>query len=377
MADAACPTEPLKRTPLHGEHLALKARMCAFGGWDMPLSYEGQLKEHDAVRRRCGIFDVSHMGQVRFRGVRAFEFLDRLVPGKLGKLAPGQSAYTQLCNDGGGVLDDLIVTKIGDAEWFAIVNAATRAGDVVWMRATAARLGYLDVTIEDESPEWGMIAVQGPSAFEVLNRVVGHKDWSATPAFTLHSFEHDGAAHVISRTGYTGEVGAELLCPAERTSHWWRRFLDAGATPCGLAARDSLRLEAGYCLYGSDLDETTTPVEANLGWSVDWKKGAEYIGRARLDAERAAGPARRLIGLRIDSRRPLRHGDTVVDDSGLTRGVVTSGGYSPGLNCGIALAYVETPHADGAQPIFVQTRAERCPATRTKPPFVPTSLSKK
>ena len=377
MADAACPTEPLKRTPLHGEHLALKARMCAFGGWDMPLSYEGQLKEHEAVRKRCGIFDVSHMGQVRLRGARTFEFLDRLVPGKLARLAPGFSAYTQLCNDGGGVLDDLIVTKVADAEWFAIVNAATRAADVVWMRTTAARLGYLDVSIEDESADWGMIAVQGPAAYEVLNAVVGHRDWSATLPFTLHSFDHDGGAHIVSRTGYTGEVGAELLCPAGRTSHWWRRLLDAGAAPCGLAARDSLRLEAGYCLYGSDLDETTSPVEAGLGWSVDWKKSTGYVGRARLDAEKASGPARKLIGLRIDSRRPLRHGDPVVDESGAPRGVVTSGGFSPGLNCGIALAYIEAALADGTQPIFVQTRAERCIAKRTKPPFVATSLSKK
>ncbi len=377
MADPACPTETLKRTPLHAEHLALKARMCAFGGWDMPLSYEGQLKEHEAVRRRCGIFDVSHMGQVRIRGARAFEYLDRLVPGKLAKLTPGFSAYTQLCNDGGGVLDDLIVTKLGDAEWFAIVNAATRAGDVVWMRTTAARLGYLDVSIEDESADWGMIAVQGPGSFELLNRVVGHGDWSATPAFTLHCFDHEGALHMVSRTGYTGEVGAELLCPVERTSHWWRRLLDAGAVPCGLAARDSLRLEAGYCLYGSDLDETTSPVEANLGWSVDWKKTTDYIGRARLEAEKASGPGRRLIGLRIDSRRPLRHGDSVVDEAGAQRGVVTSGGFSPGLNCGIALAYVETALADGTGPILVQTRSERCPATRTRPPFVTTSLSKK
>jgi len=376
MADA-CPAEPLLRTPLHPEHLAAKARMCAFGGWDMPLTYEGQLKEHEAVRTHVGMFDVSHMGQVRFRGARALEFLDRLVPGKLGKLAHGFSAYTQLCNEAGGVLDDLIVTRVGDAEWFAVVNAATRTQDVAWMRAQAAPLGYPEVEIEDESAHWGMIAIQGPQAFEMLRKVLpGDRDWSATPAFTLHPFQSDEGTHLLSRTGYTGEVGGELLCPAEMACEWWRRFLAAGAVPCGLAARDSLRLEAGYCLYGSDLDETTSPVEAGLSWSVDWKKTSNYTGRARLDAEKASGAKRRLIGLKIDTRRPLRHGDAMVDASGREIGVVTSGGYSPILNVGIGLAYVETALATGDAPIFVRTRAEKCPATRVKPPFVETSLKK-
>jgi len=374
MADAPCSTTPLLKTPLHAEHLAANARMCAFGGWDMPLTYEGQLKEHDAVRSRTGIFDVSHMGQVRFRGARALEFLNQLVPGRLDRLTDGYSAYTQLCNDDGGVIDDLIITRISRDEYFAVVNASTREGDVRWMREVAKRLGSTDLNIEDESSAWGMIAVQGPDAFHLLGRVIpGRVDWANTPVFTLRSFQSDGRPHLISRTGYTGEVGAEILCPADLAATWWKRLIAEGAAPCGLAARDSLRLEAGYCLYGSDLDPTTSPVEAGLSWSVDWKKATSYIGRARLDREKATGPSRRLIGVKIETRRPLRHGDKLVNSGGAEVGVVTSGGYSPILNVGIGLGYLSTSH-DGA--LFVQTRSDLAAVTVVKPPFVKTSLSK-
>jgi aminomethyltransferase len=374
MADAPCSTEPLLKTPLHAEHLAANARMCAFGGWDMPLTYEGQLKEHDAVRNRVGIFDVSHMGQVRFKGAGVLDFLNQLVPGRLDKLTDGFSSYTQLCNDEGGIIDDLIITRVNSTEYFAVVNASTREGDVRWMREVAKRLGTSNVNIVDESSAWGMIAVQGPQAFDLLCRVVpGRVDWANTPAFTLRGFTSDGRPHLLSRTGYTGEVGAELLVPADLAATWWKRLIAEGATPCGLAARDSLRLEAGYCLYGSDLDLTTSPVEAALSWSVDWKKTAKYIGRERLDREKATGAARRLVGVKIETRRPLRHGDKLVNSGGAEVGVVTSGGYSPILNVGIGLAYLSTTH-DGA--LFVQTRSDLAPATIVKPPFVKTSLSK-
>ncbi|MDX2176447.1 MAG: glycine cleavage system aminomethyltransferase GcvT [Candidatus Sumerlaeia bacterium] len=369
----------LLRTPLHGQHVALGARMTPFGGWDMPLSYEGQLAEHDAVRGRVGMFDVSHMGQVRLRGERAAAFLDQLTPGKIGRLSEdGRSVYTQLCADDGGMLDDLIISRLGPAEFFAVVNASTREGDVRWMRAAAERLGYHDVSIGDESAHWAMIAVQGPAAFDVLSVVLpGRANWAATPSFTVHPFVYRGQAHLLSRTGYTGEVGGELLCPAELADHWWERFLAAGVAPCGLAARDSLRLEAGYCLYGNDCDPSVSPVEAGLSWSVDWAKPVEFLGRARLHREKAEGAARLLAGLRTGGRRPLRHGEDVLDAAGAPVGVVTSGGYSPGLQAGIALASVAPANAVPGMELGVKTRGGVVPAQVVRPPFVATSLSKK
>lgn len=379
MATCACASPndvPLKKTPLYADHVRLGARMTPFGGWDMPLQYKGQLAEHEAVRKGVGMFDVSHMGQARFRGARALEYLQRLVPGNIARLGDGASLYTQLCTPTGGVVDDLIISRLGPEHFFTVINASTSEKDVAWMRQQAAALGFGDVSIENESARWAMIAVQGPEAFRVLNALVPGGDWSATPAFTLHSFVYEGEEHYLSRTGYTGEVGGEILCPAAKASAWWGRLLDAGVQPCGLAARDSLRLEVGYCLYGNDLDETTSPVEAGLGWSVGWKKSEPFVGRDVLERHRAQGVTRRLVGLKLATRRPLRHGDPVVLEDGAKVGEVTSGGYSPGLGVGVGLAYVAASALDAKSPIFVQTRAEKCPAEVTKPPFVRTSLSK-
>ena len=365
-------SEVLLRTPLFAEHQALKARLTGFGGWEMPLSYEGQLAEHRAVRERCGIFDVSHMGQVRFRGVHALAFLQALVPADIAALAPGFSRYTQLLQQDGGVLDDLIVTCVSATEFFAVVNAGTRVKDVAWMRTQAAALGFSDVEIVDESGHWAMIAVQGPGAFEILDRLIPGFVPSTTPAFTLHAFTAHGSGHLLSRTGYTGEKGGELLCPAELAPVWWRALLAEGAVPCGLAARDTLRLEAGYCLYGNDLDTAVTPVEAGLSWSVGWKKTEGWIGREALEAQRAAGPSRKLIGLVVNSRKPLRHGDKVVQGETVV-GEVTSGGFSPMKECGIAMAYVASA-ASGAADLGIATKTGALPAQVVKMPFVKIGL---
>lgn len=345
--------------------------MTPFGGWDMPLSYSGQLAEHKAVRENVGMFDVSHMGQVRFRGADTLEFLQHLVPADIAALTERGSKYTQLVTETGGTVDDLIVTKLGAEEYFAVVNASTRVGDVEWMKEMAEALGY-EVKIEDESARWGMIAVQGPKALALLDKLVPGGPWSVHPVFTLHPFTYQAKPHLLSRTGYTGEAGAELLCPAELAEAWWKTFLDAGVLPCGLAARDSLRLEAGYCLYGSDMDTTKSPVEAGLGWSIGWAKKENFIGSKVLRAQKANGVARKLIGLRTEGRKPIRHGDIVVlADKAV--GEVTSGGYSPILECGIALAYVDIDAAK--QPgLAVQTKTNALPATVAKTPFVKTSL---
>ena len=373
MTEAA--NQPLLRTCLYGEHVALGARMVPFGGWEMPVTYAaGQLAEHRAVRNAAGIFDVSHMGQVRFTGAGALAFLEQIVPADLRALLDGQSKYTQLCNESGGVIDDLIVSRLGRHEYFAVVNASTRVGDVKWMREKAKELKVADCNISDESDQWGMIAVQGPQALGMLDRLVTNKIWSNTPALTLHPFEAQGQPHLLSRTGYTGEAGGELICPAPLAAQWWKRFQDAGAQPCGLAARDSLRLEAGYCLYGNDLDLGTSPVEAGLSWSVGWKKTAKYIGREVLEKQKAEGVSRKLVGLRTESRRPLRQHDKVVRD-GVEVGEVTSGGFSPLLECGIAMAYIQSD-ALKADNLHIASKTASQPATIVKPPFVEIGLKK-
>lgn len=366
--------DPLKRTPLYNAHVKADARLTPFGGWDMPLSYSGQLAEHQAVRKNIGMFDVSHMGQVRFRGPRTLEFLQLLLPNNFAPLKDGYAKYTQLCRETGGVLDDLIVSRLSADEFFAVVNASTREKDVAWINEKAAELGFQDIEITDESEQWAMIAVQGPNALTLMDQLIPGKTWSETPAFTLHEFKGEGQLHYISRTGYTGESGIELLCPTELAETWWDRFLAAQVVPCGLAARDTLRLEAGYCLYGNDLDEETTPIQAGLGWSVSLKKEQVFIGRSVIENQKINGTDRKLIGLQTQTRRPLRHGDEVLLN-GQVVGIVTSGGFSPMLNMGIALAYVKTEALD-QEGLEIKSRSACQPAKVVKPPFVKTSLSK-
>ena len=369
-------TQALRRTPLYSAHLNHHARMVPFAGWEMPVQYEaGQLAEHNAVRTTCGLFDVSHMGQVRIRGAKALAFLQRLVPGDISRLADGKAKYTQLCNEQGGVLDDLIISRLAEDEYFAVVNAATREKDFDWIIQQAKALGFHELEIADESEHWAMIAIQGPQALSILEQCVPYGQWAGTRPFTTHTFAHEGRDHLLSRTGYTGEDGAELLCPVDQAESWWREFLAAGAAPCGLAARDTLRLEAGLCLYGNDLSEETTPVEARLSWSVGWKKEEDFIGRRALEKQKADGPARRLMGLRTASRRPIRQGDKVHNGEAVV-GEVTSGGFSPVLQAGIAMAYIDTGALEKNQ-LEIESRGRCQKAEVVKPPFVKTGLSKK
>jgi aminomethyltransferase len=363
------PDFPPLRTPLFDAHVALGARMVPFGGWEMPLQYEGQLAEHEAVRRRVGLFDVSHMGQVRLTGARVWEFLALLVPGNTGRLADGDSLYTTLCNEQGGVVDDLIVSRLGPAEAFAVINAATTDGDLAWMLDKRDELGFEDVGLFDEREDWAMLAVQGPEALGLLERLVPGTRWSGTKPFTLHVREVDGALLLVSRTGYTGEDGVELLCPPDRAAAWWNRLIEAGAVPCGLAARDSLRLEMGYPLYGQDLDTETSPLEGGIGWTVCFRKPEAFIGRAALERQKAEGAPRVRVGLRFDGRRPMRHGD-VVSDGERPIGRVTSGGFSPTAGVGIGLALVERRAAQGKATLFVDKGGRPVEAAVVKPPFV-------
>ncbi|MBI5155475.1 glycine cleavage system aminomethyltransferase GcvT [Candidatus Poribacteria bacterium] len=362
------PTTLLKRTPLYHAHLRSGARMVSFGGWEMPVDYGSQLSEHEAVRNHAGMFDVSHMGQVRFRGKRVLPFLGQLVPGNVWRLGDYMSLYTTLCTPEGGVVDDLIITMLGEREAFSVVNAATARKDFAWMEKQRDALGYEDVSVLDESGDWAMIAVQGPEALGIMERLVPEIMWTETKAFTMHEVLREGALHMFSRTGYTGENGLEILCPPEMAETWWNSLLDAGVKPAGLGARDSLRLEMGYCLYGQDLSESITPIEAGLAWTVGFKKDEQFIGRAVLEKQRTEGPPRQAIGLKLDNRRPLRHGDKVLD-GGRDVGEVTSGGFSPTLGVGIAMALVESASAK-KEKLTVLSRGKECEAAVQKPPFV-------
>lgn len=361
-------SSPPRKTPLHAVHLESGARMAPFGGWDMPLQYAGQLREHEAVRTAWGVFDVSHMGQVRFRGPRALAFLDTLVAGRIARLADHQSLYTVMCNPRGGVIDDLIVTRLGAEHAFAVINAATSPSDIAWMREAAGTHGFGDVEIIDECDQWAMIAVQGPCALQALERLQPGPKWTETPAFSFHELPSNGEPVLVSRTGYTGEAGFELLCRPAVATGWWQAFVAAGAAPCGLAARDSLRLEMGYSLYGNDLSESISPYEGGVGWTVALDKEAPFIGKEALAAQKESGVPRRRIGLRVDGRRPLRRGDTVTAD-GEAVGEVTSGGFSPTGGFGIGLAIVR---ADAARRdvLAIARNGRTTEVSVHKPPFI-------
>jgi aminomethyltransferase len=350
------------RTPLYNEHLAVGARIVDFAGWDMPIHYGSQLEEHHQVRRDAGMFDVSHMTIVDLRGAETRAFLKRLVANNIDKLKPRQALYTCMLNEQGGVIDDLIVYFMQE-HWFRmVVNAATRAKDLAWINKQA---GACKVSVT-ERPELAMIAVQGPHArervYEVLSPALREQAAQLKPFYAACAGEM-----FIGRTGYTGEDGFELLLPGNDAVQLWRALREKGVKPIGLGARDTLRLEAGMNLYGTDMDETITPLECGLEWTVAWEPATrDFIGRAALEQQKAQGVQRKLVGLVLNEKGVLRnHLKVVVDGAG--EGEITSGGFSPTLNKAIALARV--PAATGAQ-CAVEIRGKLVSATLVKPPFV-------
>ncbi|WP_024889211.1 glycine cleavage system aminomethyltransferase GcvT [Luteimonas huabeiensis] len=355
-----------RKTVLNQTHRDLGARMVDFGGWDMPLNYGSQIEEHHQVRRDAGMFDVSHMTVVDLHGERVREFLRRLVANSIDKLKkPGKALYTCMLDEDGGVIDDLIVYFM-DEPWFRlVVNAATRDKDLAWIQAHAQAFG---VEVR-ERPELAMIAVQGPNARE---RVLGLLDAAGREAAArLARFSAatvrtaDGAELFVARTGYTGEDGFEVVLPEDRAVGFWNALLAAGVKPAGLGARDTLRLEAGMALYGQDMDETVTPYEAGLGWTVSLDEGRDFIGRARLERQQADGSARQLIGLVMDEKGVLRHGQRV--SSGAGEGEVLSGTFSPTL--GKAIAFARVPAGDPGQ-VRVDIRGREVPVRVVRYPFV-------
>ena len=355
-----------QKTILNDAHRALGAKMVDFGGWDMPISYGSQIDEHHHVRRDAGMFDVSHMTVVDLRGARTRDFLRHLVANSVDKLRKsGKALYTCMLNPQGGVIDDLIVYYLSEDFFRLVVNAATREKDLAWIGQQAAAF---DVSAT-ERPELAMIAVQGPNARE---RVIGLLSADTAPAagkigkfVATEAVTKDGTPLFVARTGYTGEDGFEIVVPEDKAVALWGALLAAGVKPAGLGARDTLRLEAGMNLYGQDMDDTVTPYEAALAWTVSLDDDRDFIGRAALEAQRATGAPRQMVGLVMDEKGVLRHGQKVLTDAG--EGEILSGTFSPTL--GKAIAFARVP-AGILGEVRVDIRGKAVPVRTVKFPFV-------
>ena len=351
------------KTPHYDKHVEAGARIVDFGGWDMPLHYGSQKEEHHAVRQNAGMFDVSHMTIVDLKGDRARDFMRHLVANDVAKLTEyGKALYTCMLNDDGGVIDDLIVYFLADDDFRIVVNAATREKDLAWIRQHA---GAFDVDVRERA-ELVMLAVQGPNARELAAPIIPGEFREA--ALELKPFfGMEAGDWFIARTGYTGEDGWEIVMPPAEAHRAWDRLLAAGVAPCGLGARDTLRLEAGMNLYGSDMDETISPLEAGLTWTVAWEPAdRDFIGRAALEAQRENTDRRRFVGLLLEDKGVLRNHMKVVVD-GIGEGEITSGGFSPTIGRSIALARVPAGDYDRAQ---VEVRGKLLNVRIVKPPFV-------
>ncbi len=353
------------RTPLYDAHVRAGARMVEFAGWEMPVQYAGILEEHEAVRTRVGLFDVSHMGEVVFRGPKALEALNRAFTNDLGKVIDGQAQYGCLCRDTGGIVDDVVVYRRSADDLLVCVNAANRAKDFSWLASHAG-----GAVVTNESDAWGQLALQGPRAAQVLQRLTT-VNLSGIRSYRFAPGEVAGVKCLVARTGYTGEDGFELFCPSDRAARLWDALLEAGRpegiAPCGLGARDSLRLEMAYRLYGSDMDDSTTPLEAGLAWVVKLDKG-DFVGRAALVKQKEQGLSKKLVGFVLTDAGIARHGYPVVQD-GKTIGTVTSGTRSPSLKLSIGLAYVPPALAAEGSTFAVEIRGRPAAAKVVKTPF--------
>ena len=363
--------DALARTPLFDTICARKARMVPFAGWEMPVQFAGLKQEHLAVRSAAGAFDISHMGKFLLRGPEVLAALQPLVPTDLLPLQPGRAQYTVLLNPEGGIIDDLIIYARGPEAAVIIANAATTQKDAAWLRQHLSEKG---VDFSDVSRDRALIAVQGPQAIGLVRPLL------ADDPGQLLAFGHfetvlagaDGAAVFVARTGYTGEDGVEMMVPAEVASQVWEQLLAAGVEPCGLGARDTLRLEAAMGLYGQDMNDGTTPLEAGLGWLVHLDRKGDFIGRGVLERQKADGIPKKLVGLEMSGRHIARH-DYPIQHEGETVGIVTSGTLAPTVGKAIALGYVPTALAKPGRELEVTIRGKNYPAAVVKKPFYRTS----
>ncbi len=352
------------KTPLYQAHLDADARIVDFGGWDMPLNYGSQIDEHHAVRQDAGMFDVSHMTVVEVTGSEAKPYLQYLLANDVDKLqVSGKALYSGMLNEEGGVIDDLIVYYLTDNHYRVVVNASTRDKDLAWMENVAQQFA---VAIEEKS-DVAMIAVQGPNAIEKANSIMDAEQQAVVEGLKPFVAVQAGS-WFVARTGYTGEDGYEIMVPDEQGIEVWKRLQAAGVKPAGLAARDTLRLEAGMNLYGHDMDETVSPLEANMGWTIAWEPAErDFVGRKALAAQKEQGIPRKLIGLVLQDKGVMREGQEVVIDEQVV-GVITSGTMSPTVGKSIAMARVN--RSVQAEEVLVQVRKKQLKAVVVKPCFV-------
>jgi aminomethyltransferase len=375
MSDSS--TLPLRRTGLHATHHAHKARMVDFGGWDMPVQYSGLVAEHMAVRTGVGVFDVSHMGDIQLRGPNSLAAVQKLLMNDASKLQIGQAHYSAMLYDNGTFVDDVVLHKLGENDYLIVINAGTREKDVQWVRKTIGGMGGLHIT--DVSDYYTQIAIQGPKAAATLQKLTG-VDLSAIKNYWFTWGQVCGCHNVmVARTGYTGEDGFEIYIPSDEptSTRVWGEVLAAGAEfgiiPCGLGARNTLRLESAMALYGHEISDTINVFEANLGRYCKLDKGSDFVGRdALMKVQEAGGPTRRLVGLEMIDRGIGRDGYPVFDAAGLHIGEITSGSPAPFLKKNIALAYVPVAFTELGTEVFVEVRDQK-----VKAQVVPTPFSKR
>jgi aminomethyltransferase len=365
-------TETLKKTPIHEEHVKLGGRMVPFAGYDMPVQYTGIVDEHRAVREACGLFDVSHMGRLQLDGDQAISVVDYLVTNDIKKLDDHQAAYTCCCNAQGTILDDLIIYKSNKERVYVVCNASNRSKIVPhFSKASENHCAF-----KDRSDATGLLALQGPKAFDVLAKLGDSgPDLKSLKSFHLTDFDKTELAGIpcaVARTGYTGEDGVEIFVPAAEAANLWRKILEVGAPfgikPIGLGARDTLRLEARLSLYGNDIDETTNPIEAGLGWVVKMTK-EDFVGKEALTKVKASPLPRKMAGFEVLGRGVARHGYPLRDLEGKEVGVCTSGGPSPTLGKNIGLGYLPTALTEIGTKFFVDCRGKNIEAVVVKTPF--------
>lgn len=357
----------MKNTALTETHQALGAKMVPFAGFNMPVQYEGVNIEHETVRNSLGVFDVSHMGEFLIEGPKALDLIQSVSSNDASKLTDGKAQYSCLPNDDGGIVDDLIVYKIKDEQYLLVVNASNIEKDWNWI----ASKNSMGATMRNLSDDYSLLAIQGPKAVEAMQSLTRY-DLSAIKFYNFVVGDFAGIEHVIiSATGYTGSGGFEIYCKNSEVKQVWDKVFEAGKDfgikPIGLAARDTLRLEMGYCLYGNDIDDTTSPIEAGLSWICKFNK--PFTNSEALEKEKQQGPERKLIAFELDERGIPRQGYDIVDGQGKIIGKVTSGTMSPSLGKGIGLGYVPTVFASVDSKIHIQIRKNAVPATVVKLPF--------
>jgi aminomethyltransferase len=363
----------LKTTPLRNVHIALGAKMVPFAGYEMPVQYSGIIDEHMSVRQTAGLFDVSHMGEIMVQGEQAFEFVQNLVSNDASKLYDGRVMYAVMCNEHGGIVDDLLVYRFAQDNWMLVVNASNIEKDWAWMQAH----NPMNATLKNFSDDMSLLAIQGPKAFEIVQSLtdIPLEGLKYYHCIYVQNQQFLNCQHaVISHTGYTGEAGLEIYCENESAERVWNALMEAGAAlglkPAGLGARDTLRLESGYCLYGNDINDDTNPLEAGLGWVTKLDKGA-FVGRDAVIAAKADGIKRRLVAFVMEEKAIPRHGYPILSPDGAVIGEVTSGSQSPILGKGIGLGYVQNLPAFTApqSAIAIQIRGKSLQASIQKPPL--------